>query len=167
MSKSKQTFGVQKIEGERFKLEDIVAFKDFMENAPPGRYVMTIAKERPPKTPKQCAVIFALMIGQAVQQAQEKCIGVEELMRYLLAQNIPMGVAIDKDYLHALMYVICPTVNDKGEKITLSKMNTKQASNLFERFRNIVAPLGIVIDDPDPEWKKRLSEVESTLRKGE
>ncbi len=155
MSKSKQTFFAQKIDGEQFKLEDIVAFKDFALDAPPGRYVMTIAKERPPKTPKQCAVIFALMIGQAVQQAAEKCIGVEDLMKYLLAQNIPMGVAIDKDYLHALMYVICPTINDKGEKITLSKMNTKQASELFERFRNIIAPLGIVIDDPDPRWRDK------------
>ena len=154
MSKSKQTFGVQKLPDKPFKYERQDDFDEFERGAPPGRYVFKIAKERPPKTQKQCAVIFAVMIGQAVQQAQEKCIGVEDLMRYLLAQNIPMGVAIDKDYLHALMYVICPTVNDKGEKITLSKMNTKQASELFERFRNIIAPLGIVIDDPRPDWKE-------------
>ncbi len=155
MSESKQTFFAQKIDGDRFRLENIVAYKDFEIDAPPGRYAIEVKKERPPKTQKQCAVIFAVMIGQAVQQAADKCIGVEDLMRYLLTQNIPMGVAIDKDYLHALMYVICPTFNDEGKRVTLSKMNTKEASELFERFRNIMAPLGIVIDDPDPNWRNK------------
>ena len=155
MSKSKQTFGVQKVDDERFKLENIVAFKDFMENAPPGRYVMTIAKERPPKSQKQCAVIFALMIQQTIIQANDLAIGVDDLLVHLIDGRIPKGQMLTTDFLHELMYVICPTTDADGRRVTLSKMNTLQAYELFERYRNIMAPLGIVIDDPDPNWRNK------------
>ncbi len=154
MAKSTITLFAQKHEGRRFQFEMSDDFINFEAKAPPGRYVFQIKRNRPPKTQKQLGVIFGLMIGQAVQQAQDKCIGVEDLMRYLLTQDLPKGVAITKDYLHALIYIICPTFNDKGEQITLRDMDTLQAADVFERFRNILAPLGIVIDDPDPNWKK-------------
>lgn len=153
MPKSTIITFAQKREGEKPDPVKPHELHAFWEQAPPGCYVITIKRERPPKSQKQLGVIFGLMIGQAVQQAADKAIGVEGLMKYLLAQNIPMGVAITEDYLHALMYVICPTVDDKGNKVTLSKMNTKQASELFGRFRNILAPLGIVIDDSDKDWR--------------
>ena len=155
MPKSSITVFAQKREGECFEFEREDDYEAFQDQAPPGRYVFEIKRKRPPKTRKQLGVIFGLMIDQAVQQAEEQTIGVEELMRYLLARDIPKGQAITKDYFHALMYVICPTVNDEGEKITLSEMNTKQAGDLFERFRTILAPLGIVIDDPDPNWRNK------------
>ncbi len=155
MPKSSITLFAQKIDGERFKLEDIVAFKDFTLDAPSGRYVMTISKERPPKTPKQCAVIFALMIRETIIQANDKAIGVDDLLVHLIDGRIPKGQMLTTDFLHELMYVICPTTDEDGRRITLSKMNTVQASALFERYRNIMAPLGIVIDDPDPNWAKK------------
>jgi hypothetical protein len=145
----------QKHEGKRFQFEMADDLVNFEAQALPGRYVFEIKRSRPPKTQKQLGVIFGLMIGQAVEQAQAKCIGVEELMRYLLTRDIPKGVAITKDYLHALLYIICPTFNDKGKEITLRDMNTLQAADVFERFRNILAPLGIVIDDPDPNWRNK------------
>ena len=50
---------------------------------------------------------------------------------------------------HELMYAICPTTDEDGRRVTLSKMDTKQAAELFERFRTIIAPLGVCIPDPD------------------
>lgn len=155
MSNDKATFFCQKLDDFTFEYEDQGAFEAFEDHAPAGRYVVEIKRERPPKSQKQCAVIFALMIAQTVQQAADKGIGVDDLMRYLLTADIPKGVAITTDYLHALMYIICPTFNDEGKQVTLSKMNTVQANSLFERFRNIVAPMGIVIDDPDPNWRDK------------
>ncbi len=115
-----------------------------------------------PKSHSQVKTIFGLMIEEAVKQAEEKTIGVEDLMIYLLAKDIPKGQAITKDYLHQLMYIICPTTDDKGNKITLSKMDTVQASSLFDRFRNIVAGIGIYIPDPKKELPPA-EELEATL----
>lgn len=155
MPKTTTRYFLQKVEGKRFRNDSPDTFADFESQAPAGCYIVEIKRERPPKTQKQCAVIFALMIKETIRQAEEKSIGVEELMRYLLTRHIPKGVAITSDYLHALMYIICPTFNEKGKEVTLSKMNTIEASELFERFRNIMAPLGIVIDDPNPDWQKK------------
>lgn len=157
MSKSTITIFFQKREQHKmFEAEKPTALYDFERQAPPGRYSFEIKKERPPKTPKQCAVIFALMIKETILQADEKGIGVEGLMKYLLTQDLPKGVGLSTDYLHALMYLICPTFNDEGKQVTLSKMNTVEANSLFERYRNIMAPLGVVIDDPDPNWKNKI-----------
>ncbi len=158
MAKSSLTIFAQKLEGKPFELERPPEFDEFEKQAQPGRYVIEYKRERGPKTTKQRGVIFGLMIKSAVEQAEEQAIGVEDLMRNLHAQNIPMGQAITKDYLHALMYVIAPTFDDMGNKVTLSKMNTKQASELFERVRTILAPLGIVIEDPNPDWNKEKSQ---------
>lgn len=151
MPKDKITLFAQKIEGKEFEYEDEDGALIFIDNAPPGRYVIEIKRDRPPKSQKQLGMIFGHMIEETIRQADEKAIGVEELLVYLLAGNIPKGVAITKDFLHALMYVICPTVDEEGNKITLSKMNTLQANELFERFRTILGPLGICIDDPKKE----------------
>ena len=149
------TLFIQKRPDEPFYYERQAEFDEFWQQAPPGRYVVQIKRKRPPRSQKQLGNIFGNMIKDAVRQADEKAISVEGLMRYLLARNIPMGVAIDRNYLHALMYVIAPTFDDKGNKITLRDMDTKQAGELFERVRNILGPLGIVIKDPDPNWRNK------------
>ena len=135
-------------------LESPEAYQEFQANALPGRYTLTIERIKKAKTQKQCAVIFGLMIDQAYCQMEEQAIGVEELMRFLLASDIPKGQKVTKDYLHQLMYIICPTTNENGDKLTLSKMNTIQANSLFDRFCTILAPLGVVIDEPDANWDK-------------
>jgi hypothetical protein len=101
------------------------------------------------KSPAQLGLIFGNMIANTVLQAEEMGIGVDDLLIYLLNGGIPKGQAITPDYLHELMYVICPTVDDNGDRVTLRDMDTAQASSLFERFRTIIAGIGIVIDAPD------------------
>jgi len=104
---------------------------------------------RKSKSYSQVKLIWGNMIANTILQAEEKGIGVDDLLKYLLVGNIPKGAAIDEDFLHALMYVICPTTNEDGKKITLSKMNTLQASSLFKRFCDILAGIGIYIEEPD------------------
>lgn len=95
------------------------------------------------------------MIRDTIIQANDKAIGVDDLLVHLIDGRIPKGQMLTTDFLHELMYVICPTTDKDGRRITLSKMNTTQASALFERYRTIMAPLGIVIDDPDPNWRNK------------
>ncbi len=155
MSKNKITIFAQKLEGMSFDFEKPDDFEDFEEQALPGRYVFEIKRDTPPKSQKQCAVIFALMIKETIIQANDKAIGVDDLLVHLIDGRIPKGQMLTTDFLHELMYVICPTTDKDGRRITLSKMNTTQASALFERYRNIMAPLGIMIDDPDPDWRNK------------
>lgn len=103
------------------------------------------------KTHKQVKTIFGLMILQTIAQANDLGIDVSDFMEYLVDKSIPKGQGLTKDFLHELMYVICPTTDFNGRRVTLSKMDTIQAASLFERFRTIVAPLGIVIEDPFKE----------------
>ncbi len=134
---------------------DREAFKAFQDQAPEGRYIFEVAKVKKSKTRKQTETIFGHMIKSTVEQAEEQCIGVDDLLVYLIDGRIPKGVGITKDFLHELMYVICPTTNADGKRVTLSKMDTIQAADLFERFRNTMAGIGIVIADPDPNWKEK------------
>lgn len=108
----------------------------------------SLSVPRKSKSYAQVKLIWGNMIANTISQAEEKSIGISDLLIYLLTDNIPKGVAIDKDFLHQLMYVICPTCDENGKKITLSKMDTVQASSLFERYINIMAGVGIRIDPP-------------------
>ncbi len=151
----KTTIFYQKVEGKQPEPEKPHEWYAFWDDALPGRYAVTIARNRAPKSQKQCAVIFALMIQQTIIQANDLAIGVDDLLVHLIDGRIPKGQMLTVDFLHELMYVICPTTDADGRRVTLSKMNTLQASELFERYRNIMAPLGIVIDDPDPAWRTK------------
>lgn len=151
----KTTLFAQKLDGKNLEFERPSEFFAFSNQARPGRYVVEIKRDRPPKSQKQCAVIFALMIKETIIQANDKAIGVDDLLVHLIDGRIPKGQTLTTDFLHELMYVICPTTDKDGRRITLSKMNTVQASALFERYRNIMGPLGIVIDDPNPNWRSK------------
>jgi hypothetical protein len=120
-----------------------------------GPYWIELRKIRKPKSYQQVKAIFGLMIEQTIIQANDLGVDVSAFLKYLVDEGIPKGQGLTKDFLHETMYAICPTTDDEGRRVTLSKMNTAQAASLFERFRDTVAPLGIVIDDPDPEWYKK------------
>lgn len=154
MAKDKTTLYMQKTDRTQLSFEHQVQYDNFNEQCPPGRYTVEIKRIKKKKTPKQCGVIFGLMIDKTIVQANDKAIGIDDLLVHLIDGNIPKGVGLTQDFLHELMYVICPTTDKDGRRITLSKMNTEQANSLFERFRDVMAPLGIVIPDPDPNWNK-------------
>ncbi len=111
-------------------------------------FKMSMTTLRKTKSYAQVKLIWGNMIANTILQAKDKSIGVDDLLRYLLARDIPKGVEIDEDFLHALMYVICPTTDEDGKKITLSKMDTLQASSLFSRYCKIIAGAGIYIEEP-------------------
>ena len=114
---------------------------------------MTIPRKG--KSNAQVRLIWGNMIANTILQAKEKCIGVDTILIHLIAEGIPKGQEITADYLHQLMYIICPTVDDEGNAVTLSGMDTEQASSLFTRYQNIMAGAGIIIEDP-PELNETL-----------
>ncbi len=126
--------------------------RTYQNAATPGCYELTIKKAKKSKTAKQCRMIFGMVIPTVIAQSDDLGIGVERLMKYLLNGKIPKGVGLTEDFLHELMYIICPTTDENGKRVTLKDMSTTEANDLFERFRNILAPIGIVIPDPNPNW---------------
>ena len=110
-----------------------------------------------PKSNQQVKMIFGLMIESTIVQCNDLGIDISYLLKYLV-DEFPKGQGITKPFLHQLMYVICPMTDDEGRRVTLSKMSTVQAANLFDSFRTILAPLGVVIQDPDPSWREKESE---------
>jgi len=77
---------------------------------------------------------------------------------YLLPQaKIPTGTEVSKDLMCEYLYACCPTFDDSGKRITLSKMTTKQAADFFDRVRNYASSQwGVVIPDPNPFWKQEI-----------
>ncbi len=132
---------------------DLDEIARFTEAGGSGNYEITVKKAVKNKSQKQLGVIFGFMMAEIIAQCNDEGIDVSDLLVYLIDGNIPKGQGITKDFLHELMYVICPTTDSEGRRVTLSKMSTVQASELFERFRTILAPLGINIQDPYKNWR--------------
>ena len=119
------------------------------EKIPDGKTVnMAIIVPKRGKSWKQVKLIWGNMVANTVIQAKDKTIGVEDLMKFLLADGIPKGQEITADYIHQIMYITAPTTDVDGNKVTLSQMDTQQASSLFKRYQAIMAGIGIIIDDP-------------------
>jgi len=158
MVKDKLTYYIQKIDGKPPELEyeyragHAKALDEFWKNAPAGRYTCELKRIPKEKTYKQVKSIFGVAINNIIVQANDLGIDVSYLLKYLLADNIPKGQGLTVDFLHELMYIIVPTTNEEGKRVTLSKMNTIQAKNLYSGLQDIFAPLGIVIPNPDPRW---------------
>ena len=146
----------QKLEGNPFTFDrrNQELYNQYESDAKPGCYQVTYKKAVKPKSHNQVKTIFGLMIESTIAQANDQGIDVSYFLKYLMSEYEPKGQGLTVGFLHELMYVICPTVDDEGLRVTLSKMGTVQAANLFESFRNIVSPLGIVIPDPNPYYKK-------------
>ncbi len=146
-------FFVQKLKNKEPEYERVNEVDAFWEQARPGRYTVDIKRFYKEKSSNQVKMIFGLMIQSTIIQANDLGIGIDDLLKFLVRRtDIPKGQPLTKDFLHELMYQICPTTDEDGCRVTLSKMNTKQAAALFEAYRTILAPLGIVIDDPNPDW---------------
>lgn len=108
----------------------------------------SLSVPRKSKSYAQVKLIWGNMVANTILQSIEKGICVDDLLRFLLVSDIPSGVAIDEDFIHTLMYIIAPTTDESGKKITLSKMNTVQASSLFKRYCQIMDIVGIHIEPP-------------------
>jgi len=146
---------IQKVNGEiRNRQAVIQEFLDWLDAERDGCLAWDGERTYKPKSHKQVKTIFGLMIADTIAQCNDLGVDVSALLKYLV-NDIPKGKGITKDLLHSLMYIICPTTDEEGRRVTLSKMNTKQAYELFESFRNIMAPLGVVIPDPDPQWREK------------
>ena len=158
MPKSKIRLIAQKLDGKPFvrDLQNQQEFEKFQAQAPAGCYVLEIHKAKKYKTNQQTKTHFGLLINSVIAQANDDGVDTSNFLKLLLQDDLPTGVGLTADFLHQLFYACCPTVNSEGKRITLSKMNTIEASDWFERCRNLLASRGFYVNDPDPNWREKL-----------
>ena len=148
---------LQKLDGKPFVYEHNgqQLYNEFEAKAPPGCYEQIIKRTKKYKTNQQVKMHFGLLINTIIAKANDEGIDTSAFLKLLLQEDLPTGVGVTKDFLHQLFYVVCPSYGAEGRRITLSKMSTREASNWFERCRNLLASRGFYIDDPDPNWKDK------------
>lgn len=152
---AKIQFYLQKTDGETMQWEYPKAVEDFRKNAKSGKWRADYVLERKPKSQKQLGDVFGNAIQKVLHQANEvRQDGIDGLIAYLKQLDEPKNLEATDDLVKKVFYTVAPTFNDKGEEITLSKMDTKQAADFMKRVRDIMAGY-VYIPDPDPNWKKK------------
>jgi transcriptional regulator with XRE-family HTH domain len=114
-----------------------------------------VKRKRKPKSQKQLGNIFGNMIAKIEHEANEvRQDGVDGLIKYLKDLDIPKGVEATPDFIKKVLYTVAPTFNGIGKEVTLSKMDTKQASDFFKRAANIMSGY-VPIPDPSTELRSK------------
>jgi hypothetical protein len=112
----------------------------------------TLEKQTLPKTHQQCKAHFGLALAMIVESFNDNGWDCSMLMNL----PEPTGVGINKDMLQQFFYALFP-VFDEGKQVTLSKMNTAQASQFFDQIRNFAASQWqIAIPEPDSRWREKV-----------
>lgn len=125
----------------------------YWNNVPEGATVKSsLVVPRKAKSYDQLEMIWGLMIAKAVILLEDGGFDTS----YIYNLDKPTGNAIKERPLCNYLYEVCPIYNEDGKRITLSGSDTKQASQFFEECRNhLASKFGIVIQDPDPNWKDK------------
>lgn len=139
-------------------LDDILAeIKKSLLSCKHGEAV-EFKRKRRPKSQKQLGNNFGNMVKKIKHEANEvRQDGVDGLIKYFNKLDIPKNVEANDDFVMKILYTVAPTFNDEGEEITLSKMDTKQASDFFKRAADMMAGY-VFIPDPNPNYKKGIEE---------
>lgn len=65
-----------------------------------------------------------------------------------------MGIPLCDEQLKQILYHFCGNVGDDGERVRMSKANVEQMSLFFENCRNWLANFGMVVPEPDVNWRQ-------------
>jgi hypothetical protein len=102
------------------------------------------------KTAQQVKCHWGLVLGMIREQFRERGM---DLATFLGSSLIPEGIEVPTDVIQAVLYACCNDVGDNGERKTLSRMDTVEASRFFEKCRiHAASAWDIQIPDPDPAW---------------
>lgn len=108
----------------------------------------------PLRTSQQIKCHFGLLINTVIAKANDEGIDTSTFLKLMVQEDLPTGIGITKDFLHELLLILCPIYRD-GRRITLGQMTVPEASQWFDKCRNLLASRGIYVDDPDPNWRTK------------
>lgn len=145
--------------------EQLSARDAFLSRMKDGTIVkVTIVRVVAGKTAAQVRCHWGLVINTIRREFEDRGM---DLATFLKSPSIPEGLPVPTDVIQAVLYACCNDVGDGGERKTLSKMNTIEASRFFDRCRDYAASAWrIVIPEPNSMWKQPEDcsrETESTI----
>lgn len=135
----------------------LVLRKNWLKSLKDGTLISEeLSVHRKPKSWQQVKTHWGLVISTILETFSDN--GWDSSI--LLNLPIPTGVEVTKGMLQEYLYAACPVHNEAGERITLSKMDTLQASKFFEMVRNFASSQwGCYIPDPDPNYKEKIDNI--------
>jgi len=108
------------------------------------------------KTLQQLRCHWGLVVGTIRREFVDRGM---DLATFLNSPTIPDGLEVPVDVIQAVLYATCNDVGENGERKTLGKMNTVEASAFFDKCRNYTASAwNIQIPDPNPMWREQSTE---------
>ncbi|MCK5017492.1 MAG: hypothetical protein KAS32_10530 [Candidatus Peribacteraceae bacterium] len=113
--------------------------------------IKSLKVPRKSKSQNQLGAYWGLAMATAVEQLDDRGYDTS----FLLNTPKPTGIAIDRNLLCDYFYNVCPMIDDEsGNRITLSKADTKQAAKFFDDVRKFLASQwSIDVPEPDPNWR--------------
>lgn len=136
----------------KLSLTQLKQRESFLNSMKDGcRVIESLTVERKPKSYQQVKTHWGLVITTILMEFSDR--GWDSST--LLNLPVPTGIEVTKGMLQEYLYAACPVHNEEGQRVTLSKMNTLEASQFFEMVRNFAASQwSIYIPEPDPNWKE-------------
>ena len=110
------------------------------------RFVEEIKRFSQDKSAAQVRTLWGVMAKAVVEELNSRGWEMDDLYPGVF----PEGVEVTKDWVMDMCYFWCCEKDDEGKRITISRMNTKQARDFFERCRNFLARKPWLVDVPDP-----------------
>ena len=130
---------------------------EFLHSLGTCNVIERIDRVAKPKTHQQVKMHFGLVVSMIKYAFDERGI---DLATLIPSVKIPPGRPVPKDVIQQILYACCNDVGDEGERKTLSKMNTIEASRFFDACRDHAARIWrIQIPEPNINWKESGYEV--------
>jgi len=125
---------------------------NFIKSIKDGKDVIySIKVAHKPKSNKQIKAYWGLAMRHACAELSDRGWDTSTLLN----TNKPTGIEIGPELLYEFLCNVCPVFNESGKRLTLSKMDTKQAAEFFDNCRNYMASQwSIAIPEPNPNWRR-------------
>jgi len=130
--------------------------QDFLRKNEGKNVVEILKKEVKQRSYEQLKAHFGLALQNIVDTFDER--GWDSSFIYNMEK--PTGVPVNKAMLQQYFYALYPTINEKGEFITLSHedFTTVKEMEFFDAIRNHASSQwSIYIPDPDQSWRQNES----------
>lgn len=109
------------------------------------------------KTWEQVKTIWSMTIAMTLLHCEDRGYGIDYIYDIPTpeGEDLPIYVKIAPNQLKEYLYATCPTYNDSGERVTLSKMDIEQASQFFDNSRGIIErKFDLSIPEPRKDWRQ-------------
>lgn len=115
----------------------------------------TLEKYHQPKSNKQLKTWWGLFCKIVLAEFNDRGKDTGDVFNI----DKPTGIEISKELLKDWMYILCPTYDDEGHRVTMSDMNTMQMAKFFDDCRKFASSQwSIYIPEPDKEWHEKEGE---------